>query len=75
VKNTDRIDRETQKEHRTAAKQRISVRSISGRYLWERSVTISWRSITHSNTARKKVLQMPILTTMRTMRAVCCGVY
>jgi hypothetical protein len=28
-----------------------------GRYLWERSVTIPWRSITHTNTDRKKVLQ------------------
>jgi hypothetical protein len=35
----------------------------------------SWRSITHSDTDRKKVLQMTILSMMRSMRAVFCSVY
>jgi hypothetical protein len=50
----------------------ISTRWVSGRYLWERSVSIPWRSITHGNTNRKKVLQTAGLPRARAMRAVFC---
>jgi len=49
------------------------MRSISGRYLWERSVSIPWRSITHGSTDRKKVLQNATLRTVRSMRSVLLG--
>jgi hypothetical protein len=50
-------------------------RSVSGRYLWERSVTIPWRSITHGSTDREKVLQNTTLQMMRAMQAVHCDAY
>jgi hypothetical protein len=68
--STDRIDRSILHRHKSPANRHIPMRSISGRYLWERSVTISWRSITHSNTARKKVLQTGALRAVRAMRSV-----
>jgi nitric oxide synthase oxygenase domain/subunit len=40
------------------ANHHISTRSISGRYLWERSVSIPWRSITSNDTVREKYLQI-----------------
>jgi hypothetical protein len=43
-----------------------------GRYSWERSVSIPWRSITHGSTARKKVLQTSALRAVRAMRSVLC---
>jgi len=45
---------------------------ISGRYLWERSVTITWRSIAYGSTDRMKALQPATLKTVRAMRAVVC---
>ena len=47
---------------------------ISGRYLWERSVSIPWRSIAYRSTDRTKVLQMDTLKTVRAMRAIVCDV-
>jgi hypothetical protein len=49
------------------------MQSTSGRYLWERSVSIPWRSITHGSTARKKVLEIARLLTVRAMRSVFYG--
>jgi hypothetical protein len=51
------------------------VQSIRGRYIWERSVSIPWRSITPSNTNRKKVLQITTFMALRAMRSVFCGIY
>jgi hypothetical protein len=50
----------------------ISTRSVSGRYLWERSVIIPWRYINHVSTDRPKVLQISALRAVRSMRAVLC---
>ena len=52
------------------ANHHIPTQSISGRYLWERSVSIPWRSITHGSTDRKKVLQTAALPMVRAMRSV-----
>jgi tagatose-1,6-bisphosphate aldolase len=46
------------------------MRVICGRYLWERSVSITWRSITHGSTDRKKVLQTAAIPVVRSMRSV-----
>jgi hypothetical protein len=70
-----RIDRHSEIEEERPAKRYISKRSISGRYIWERSVTIPRRSITHGSTDRKKVLQTGALMrvwVMRSMRALFC---
>jgi hypothetical protein len=68
--STDRIDRSILHRGKCPANHHISTRSISGRYLWERSVTIPWRSITHCSTDREKVLQTGALMRVRAMRAV-----
>jgi hypothetical protein len=52
----------------------ISTRWVSGRYLWERSVSIPLRSITHGSTDHTKVLQISTLRAVRSMRAILCGV-
>jgi hypothetical protein len=65
-----RIDRGFHHGAEIPVNHHISMRSISGWYLWERSVTIPWRSITHGSTARKKALQTATLTVMRAMRTV-----
>ena len=43
----------------------ISTRWVSGQYLWGRSVSIPWRSITHSSTDHTKVLQISTLRAVR----------
>jgi hypothetical protein len=55
---------------RRPAKRHIPRRSIRGRYLMWRSVTILWGSITHGNTDRTKVLQNATLRMVRAMRSV-----
>ena len=52
------------------AKHHLPTRSISGRYLWKRSVMVHWRSITRSNTDRKKYPQTAILMRVRAMWSV-----
>jgi len=70
-----RIERHSQIKEARPAKRYISKPSISGRYLWERSVTIPRWSITHGNTDRKKVLQTAALPMVRAMRAVLRDAY
>jgi hypothetical protein len=57
------------------AKRYISKRSISGRFLRLRSVTVHWRSITHSDTDRKKVLQNATLRAVRSKQSVLYSAY
>jgi hypothetical protein len=55
--NIARIARDFHHEAERPANYHISKRSISGRSLWEQSVTIPWWSITHCSTDRKNVLR------------------
>jgi hypothetical protein len=59
-----RIERHSQIKEERPAKRYISKPSISGRYLWERSVTIPRWSITHGNTVfgRHAHLLLPSLS-------------
>ena len=59
-------------DHKIPAKRLILARSIRGRYLSWRSVTVRWRSIPRDYIARKKVLQNATLQALRAMRAVFC---
>jgi hypothetical protein len=52
------------------ANTRITVRSISGRYFRERSVTVPDGRQTMLSTDRKKALEIVRLVTVRAMRAV-----
>jgi hypothetical protein len=73
--SSDRIDRESQIEEERPAKRYVLTRSISGRYLGERSVSIPWRSITHGSTDRTKSLQTTTLSMARAMRAIFRDAY
>ena len=54
------------------ANHRIYTRSISGRYLWERSVTIPWRSQYVSlKVARGQRIGDPFLTADPTLDLTC----
>jgi hypothetical protein len=53
----------------------IIKRSISGRYLSWRAVTVHWRSITSRSVAREKAPQNTPLRAVRSMRAVLRDAY
>ena len=65
-----RIDRGFHHGVEIPVNHHISMLSISRRYLWERSVSIPWRSITSNHAAREKVLQNTTLRAVRAMRAI-----
>jgi len=50
----------------------FSRRSIRGRYLSWRSITYRLWAIASNHTAREKVLQIPTLRAVRSMRAILC---
>jgi hypothetical protein len=68
--NTDRTDRVFHHKTEIPANHYISTRSISGRYLWERSIPYHPRVIAGLTTAREEVLQTGTLTRVRAMRSV-----
>ena len=67
VQNIARIDRGFHHEAGIPANHYMCTRSIRGRYLWKGSVN-------HGTIDRTKVLQVPTLRAVRSMRAVFCWV-
>src|SRR5688572_5374007 len=70
-----RIDRGPICVAKIPAKRHIPTRSISGRHLSWRSVTVHWRSIPRDSTARTKYLEILTFMAVRSMQAVLCDAY